>query len=364
MVKAESEYHPTSVSPPGTTLKDALEEIGLTQSELATRMGRPIKTISEIINGKASITPETAAQLELVLGISAEFWNSREYKYQDYLVRQGQISEWKTLLDWIKLFPLSDLYTCKYVSRVKEPSEQVRNVLQFLGVTSDKQWDNIYSHYQVAFRQSSAFKVDPYSVGAWLRAGLVEAQGIRLSAYSKKNFLGALDAIKGITNEDPDVFIPELRRHCAAAGVAVVFVPQFKGSRVSGATRWLNKDNALIQLSLRYKTTDHLWFTFFHEAAHILLHGKKLIFLDSTKNEGELEKEADEWASDFLIPPLEYDIFCQEDDYTKSSICSLADKLGIAPGIVVSRLQHDHKIPYNHHNDLKSRLRWAEKQAS
>ena len=60
-------YEPSSVSPPGQTLKDILNERDITQSELAARMGRPEKTISESVHGKAAITAETAIQLEYVL---------------------------------------------------------------------------------------------------------------------------------------------------------------------------------------------------------------------------------------------------------------------------------------------------------
>ena len=73
-----NEYRPSEVSPPGDTLKEILDDRGLTQAELAERMGRPKKTINEIIKGKAAITPETALQLELVLGIPASFWTARE----------------------------------------------------------------------------------------------------------------------------------------------------------------------------------------------------------------------------------------------------------------------------------------------
>ena len=119
-----------------------------------------------------------------------------------------------------------------------------------------------------------------------------------------------------------------------------------------------------IQLSLRYKTNDHLWFTFFHEAAHILLHGKKLIFLDTGKNEGNTEKEADNWAADFLIPPKKYQTFLEEGSLSKSSIAEFAGEVGIAPGIVVGRLQHDGLLKFSQCNDLKARFEWVKSRAS
>jgi Zn-dependent peptidase ImmA (M78 family) len=121
----------------------------------------------------------------------------------------------------------------------------------------------------------------------------------------------------------------------------------------------LTADKALIQLSLRYKTEDQLWFTFFHEAAHIVLHRKRLIFLDISESEGELEQEANRCAAEFLIPRTEYDEFATLSSHSQNRIRAFARSIGIAPGIVVGRLQHDGILPHSHCNDLKRRLEWA-----
>ncbi len=68
--------------PPGETLRETLETIGMTQVELADRTGRPKKAINEIIEGKAPITVKTALQLERVLGVPASVWNNLERNYQ------------------------------------------------------------------------------------------------------------------------------------------------------------------------------------------------------------------------------------------------------------------------------------------
>jgi addiction module HigA family antidote len=85
-----NEYLPETVSPPGETLQELLDERHMTQVQLADRTGRPKKTINEIIKGKAPITPETALQLERVLGVTASFWNARESHYQQYLAREHE----------------------------------------------------------------------------------------------------------------------------------------------------------------------------------------------------------------------------------------------------------------------------------
>lgn len=153
-------------------------------------------------------------------------------------------------------------------------------------------------------------------------------------------------------------------RLCADAGVAVVFVPQLPQTRTCGATRRLNPNKALIQLSLRYKTNDHLWFSFFHEAGHILLHGKRNVFLEGGSVQGveeqDKEEEANKFAADILIPLDELKRFLASGQYrSKAGIVQFAKEIGIAPGIVVGRLQHDGKLPQGHCNELKCRLEWV-----
>jgi len=143
--------------------------------------------------------------------------------------------------------------------------------------------------------------------------------------------------------------------------VAVVFVPELPRTRVSGATRWLTPTKALIQLSFRYKTADHLWFSFYHEAAHILLHQKRPIYLDLLEGPRETvgpeEKDADAFARHKLIPPDALRRFVSAHAFfSRAAIRGFAQAVDIAPGIVVGRLQHDGLLPHSHCNDLKRKI--------
>jgi addiction module HigA family antidote len=354
-----NKYAPTVVTPPGETLRDLLEERGIPQAELAARMGRPKKTISEIMNGKAAITPETALQLELVLGVAASFWTVRESNYREYLARQEQNARLARQRRWLERFPLRTMIRLGWIRENKDPAAQVKALLEFFGVASPEQWKALFAGYQVAFRRSSAFKSDDRALAAWLRAGVLQAQSIRCEPYDRILFLDRLAEARHLTVEPPEIFQPQLTDLCAGAGVAVAFIPELPGSRASGATQWLSPSKALIQLSLRYRTDDHLWFTLFHEAAHILFHGKRSIFLEGDRHEGEEEERADRWAADFLIPPDDYAELREWKTYSKRALVNFADGLQIAAGIVVGRLQHDGLLPHSHCNDLKRRLAWA-----
>jgi HTH-type transcriptional regulator/antitoxin HigA len=75
--------YPDIAIPPGEYLAEEIEARGLSQKELARRMGRPLNAINEIINGKKAITAETALQLEDVMPeIPARFWLNLETDYQ------------------------------------------------------------------------------------------------------------------------------------------------------------------------------------------------------------------------------------------------------------------------------------------
>jgi HTH-type transcriptional regulator/antitoxin HigA len=237
-------------------------------------------------------------------------------------------------------------------------------LLKFFGIVSPEQWDDVWSRSSVAFRKTPAFQSDREAISAWLRRGELEAQRIYSQPYEAETFRKALIEVRRLTIEPPEVFQPGLRRLCAEAGVAVVFVPQLPRARVSGATRWLSPDKALIQLSLRYKKDDHLWFSFFHEAGHILLHGKRDVFLEGDDVDGDKEEEASRFAARTLIPPAELARFLSQLTPrlypSKSAIKTFAAEIGIAPGIVVGRLQHDEYLPFSHCNDLKQTFAWAD----
>lgn len=358
----QNQYQPDFVSPPGETLLEILEDKGMSQAELADRTGRPKKTINEIIKGKAAITPETAIQLERVLGSPASFWNNRERNYREWLARQEERKLLAEYIPWMKKFPIRAMIKLGWIEERGDPINQIEELLQYLGVASPVQWQNMLQGTQ--WRQSPTFAADPAAVSAWLRQGELEAQRIECAIYSEESFRGALREIRGLTNEPPEVFVGEVVRICAQAGVAVVFVPEIPGTRTCGATRWLTPNKAMIMLSLRYKTDDHLWFTFFHEAAHILMHGKRDVFLEDddevSDDVREKEDEADRFAAEFLIPSAELRHFHPHGiHFSHEDIVAFADRLGIAPGIVVGRLQHDGIVPVQNFNGLKQRFRWT-----
>jgi len=359
-------YRPDYAIPPGETLRETLEAICMSQAELAERTGRPKKTINEIIKGTASITADTALQLERVLGVPASFWNNLERNYQETQARLRDEAQLQKQIEWLEEFPIQSLVKMGWIPKKESKVGYLKAVLQFFGIAGMKEWDTLWGGQLVAYRKSSAFSSKPASVAAWLRKGEVEAQKVDCKPFKEKLFLDALKSIQELTAKPPEVFEPAMKELCANAGTAVVFIPELPGTHLYGATRWLGTTRALIQLSLRGKSDDHLWFTFFHEAGHILKHGKKEVFIEA-ENEGcrdmagpDKELEANRFAQEFLMPKVHYQQFLYEGDFTVSAIRRFATQMGIAPGIIVGRLQHDKHIPYSSLNTLKNHFRFQE----
>jgi addiction module HigA family antidote len=356
---------PNYAVPPGETLRETLETIGMTQAELANRTGRPKKTINEIITGKAAITAETALQLERVLGIPASFWNNLERNYREALARLKEEEALQKQEEWANNFPIDAMAKMGWIQREDSQIGRVRAVLNFFGVARIQEWKLLWEDPEAAYRKSTVYQTNHYAVSAWLRKGESEAARIETKAYGRKLFNSALRTIRSLTVEPPEVFEPEMRKISAEAGVAIVFTPEIPGTHVYGATRWLKANKPLIQLSLRGKSDDHLWFSFFHEAGHILLHGKEEVFIEASNQDGtgregiKKEREADQFSRDFLIPPKEYQTFLENRQFSLTSIQRFARKLGITPGTVVGRLQHEKVIPFNQANSLKRRFMFS-----
>jgi addiction module HigA family antidote len=354
-------FSPDYAISPGEILEEMLETRGIKKAEFAERCGRPAKTISGILNGHVAITPETAIQFERVLGTAASLWTNLEARYRLRLAEREASKATQEQLDWAKMFPVAKLVEHEAIPKPADSSERVRILMEFFGVASVEAWHQIFDRQRAAYRQSSSFKSAGAAVASWIRMGEKAAEEIRCQSYDRGAFLEALRIVRSVTTERVSKWYPEMMERCAEAGVAVVLVRELPKTRLSGAARWLTKDKALIQLSLRHKRDDLFWFSFFHEAGHVLLHGKKQWFLDDAKNgTGEAEEEADRFAADFLIDPAAIGAFCERGDFGGAAIKQFADEQGIAPGIVVGRLQHEGFIEYRYHNKLKVQLKWAD----
>jgi len=352
---------PDWISPPGETIEDLLDERGWSKKDFSERIGLSPKHVNELIHGRAAISAAVAEKLSIVLGSTAEFWLSREAQYQAALEHCSVRESAAEASDWLRELPIRCMKKFGWIRGCSDKGEQVLECLSYFGVASVDLWRQRYQNPLTAFRASGRFEKKCGSVAAWLRQGELAATEVDCAAFDRAGFRSVLGDLRSLSNEPKsEVFTHTVRETCAQHGVAVVFVPAPQGCPASGATRWLTSSKAMLLLSLRHKSNDHLWFSFFHEAAHILLHGKKMFFIDGLDglNE-EAEEEANHFASNLLIPSVHTSRLARV-KRSKRAVIDFAAEIGVAPGVVVGRLQKEGLIPYSYMNDLKVRYCWAE----
>lgn len=347
---------------PGDTIQENIDFIGMSQAELAMRMGRAKESLNEIINGKGAITIDTANRLEYVLGIPADFWLELERNYQDELMRIEKMEFFETCLDWVKKFPIPKMKKLKILPNTNDKPTLVDSLLKFFRVASPKQWEDVYHELPLAFKIDNKFNVEKAAVSVWLRYGELQADKIKLQQFDKKAFKDNLHEVQSIAFNHPKNWQQLLQEYCAKYGVALVYTPCISKAPVYGATRWIkNHSIPIIQVTDRQKNGNAFWFTFFHESAHIILHGKKDIFLevsDGIKQDQAKEREADDFAANVIIPKNLLVKLKSHNDFKKQYILELSVEHQVHAGIIVSQLQRLNKIDYRDKqlNSLKTKI--------
>jgi HTH-type transcriptional regulator / antitoxin HigA len=348
------------LSPPGDTIQEHIDFIGMSQVELAERMGRPKEKINDVIKGREPISTTTAFQLEKVLGIPAGFWINREKDYRKELFELQQQVEHEKEKEWLDAFPIKEMRKFGWLPDTRAKHVLVDSLLKFFCVASADEWERIYidEEVSVAFRVSLAHTKSPHAISAWLRKGEIQAKEIDIAEFDKKKFKQALEEIKELAFLMPVDFTRELQKICAECGVAVVFTPNLPKAPISGSTRWFH-NKPIIQLSGRFRTNDHFWFTFFHEAAHIILHGKKDIFLENvegTEIDQHKEEEANAYAAKILLNENELKEIIDAAPYTEDKIFEFAEKFRTPAGVIIGRLQYLKLIPFSIGNGFRQKI--------
>jgi HTH-type transcriptional regulator / antitoxin HigA len=346
------------LSKPGDTIHETLEHIKMSQSELADRMGRTPSKINDLISGKEPITLATAFQLEKVLGIDAQFWLNREMLYREKLSRLEKEEASEASIEWLKTQPLKELKACGYLRDEKVGPKMVEECLKFYGVAALTQWETIYVNQYISaqFRKSEAHKSTLSGLAAWLRIGEIEMRKFKLNAYNKEVFKQSLIEIKNLIRIHPEDFAPRLQQYCLNSGVGLVYTICIPKAPISGVARWVG-GNPVIQLTDRYKSNDHFWFTFFHEVGHILLHGKKDVFIENL-NEYEVDTQKEIEANDFANKALLPEDITAELPFkiTEEDIRRIARKYNTHPAIVLGSLQHRGLLSHSFGNSLKLKV--------
>ncbi len=319
--------------------------------EFALRTGKPEKTIIAVMNGKSSIMPDMALLFESVTKIPADFWLRLQRSYDEFIAREKRQQVIDKAVAWAKRFPVADMIKKEWLSPVESWQEKANEMLAFFGFANHGAWEDYYFKQQlkVAFRISLAHTNEAYAISAWLRKGELDAALLSARPYNEKRFRESLLELRSVMASQPIDYFQQLQSICLHAGVKVVHTPCINKAPICGSTRWLG-DTPFIQLSGRYKRNDSFWFTFFHEAGHILLHGKKDIFLENvvySDKEQLKEEEANDFARKWTLSLDQEAELLSALPLQESEVPLYATKFNTHPAIIVGRLQHLKKVSYS-----------------
>ena len=345
---------------PGITLSEKLKEMGMSVKEFAVRTSKPEKTIFAVIGGKSSVTSDMAVAFESVTKIPAHFWLNMQRGYDEYIARQRREEQLSSAYEWACSFPLGKMMELGWIPVVRTAEEKVKVLLSFFQVSTEKAWGDYYLNQQlkVAFRISLNNMKEPHAISAWLRQGEIQAAEMGVNEFSEKALREAIPAMKELCARQPADFAHALQGECAKVGVRLVYTPCLPKAPINGSTRWIN-DVPCIQMTGRHKRNDVFWFTFFHELGHILLHGKKDIFLEDIEyvdKQKEKEEEADAFSSRILLSQAEENEITRNGDFSDAAIRYYAEKFNIHPGIIIGRLQHKKYISFTAHSHLIEKI--------
>lgn len=313
--------------------------------------------INDLFLAAADIEAETPITIGVnMVGPDGRFTSPQPVKHQD----------WDA---WASNFPLKEMRRLNF--SLPTSTSAAETVLEFFGVSSPENWQAAWQATPVAFRQTRLFDARKEAVAAWVREAELIAHQIPLAEFDQAKLQASLNVLRSLTRKEAMAALSQAQEICSHFGVALVLVPELPGTRISGCAWWLTDKHAMVGLTIRYKSGDQLWFTFFHELAHILLHRDRQVFVvDNPADEmgddvvdpdmAKYEEEADRFAADTLIPPLELAKLPlhKPDELTNERIQDFAESIGIHPGILIGRFQHDKILEHWQGNKLKQKLEW------
>lgn len=348
---------PRWASAPGATIASALSERDISPSDFARQVGLQDVEVQRLLAGDLSITVNLARRLAEVVGASTSFWLTREAQYHEDRAR--------VVADrWSQELPIAQMASFGWVPKPRTWQERISVSLEFFGVADVETWEEQYDRQVVSthYRTSPSFDLEFPATTVWFRAAerVVDARG-DIPEFDREGFARALPGVRPLTRQrDPEDFVPELVSMGAEHGVHIVVVRAPSGCPASGASRIYN-ERPLIQLSARYLTDDHFWFTLFHEAGHVVNHPLEQGFIDILESEDDdmFEREANDFSTECLLGP-EGRQLCQTGRHRWShrDVIREAAALDIAPGVLVGQLQFADALPKSHLNRLKRRFAW------
>jgi len=360
---------PAEVFPPGVFLEEELEARGLSQIDFSEILGKSRKDVSALINGKLTVTPETALLLSDAFGTSERYWLNLESEYQAYKARLKRTIEDPNRSSHVSLkaklyekFPVREMVKRGWIENSSNLEVLVARFCSFFEIPNLES-EPTFGH---AARKSGEYGSTSQLQSAWLFRARQLARKVMLTAkFSVKKLKAALDRLRLLLHEAIGTrHIPTI---LADAGIRFVILETMPGTKIDGATFWLDDDSPVVVLSLIRDRIDNFWFTLMHELSHVE-HGEgktdpiidiNLCSKDQPSDRPAYELRADRDAGEFCISQeaLKNFIIRTEPYYHEVKILGFALTNNVHPGIVVGQLQYRGRLGWDKHRKFLDKVR-------
>lgn len=351
------EYKELIVFHPGYYIKEYIEELGITQEELAKRLQTTPKYVSDLVNGRINLTDEMVLKLSVVFGTSTTLWLNLNQRYIEKKLEIEKRIQLDQECEIVKHLDYKFWMDLGLVKATRVATEKVQELQKFFRVASLSVLTERDFLVQYKTSVTEITDINVINANAWVQTAINIGSQMEVAPYNRKKLELAVQEIRGMTVDNPEDFSDRLRGILADCGVALVLLPNLKNCGVNGAVKWMGKNKVVLALNDRRKYADTFWFALFHELGHVFQERIKVLLV-SDKNRQDMESDellsrlengANQFARDVLIPTAEYSDFLKENlgwGFSAEKILAFAEKLNIQPGIVVGRLQQDNHLGY------------------
>lgn len=351
-------------SKPVDSLLTMMQRKRLAPFDVAQGLPGGLATLRGLLTGDVAIDEAVAGGLAATVGGTTTFWLRRQGLYEASL---GRVVDAVLASDgdaWLENVPVPT--SAGPVNRGRTAADCRRAAIErrlvFFDINGAEAWSRRYGtlRCETRFRESAAFEVHLGATAMWLRQGELEATLVSTAAWDPDGLSTAIGEIVELSRiSQPVRFLPRLRALLARFGIALVVVRAPEGCRASGAARMLSPTKMMVLTSFRHRSDDHFWFTLLHEIGHLLLHGGRTFIDEEGAGDDELEREANAFAADAIIPPdRQPELVSLRADY--ASVMRFSRRLRVAPGLTVGQMQHRGLIQRNWLNKLRRTWTWDE----
>lgn len=350
-----TEHIPFAAVHPTEIVKDEIKARGMSQKELAFRMGMKTSNLSRMLKGE-NITPAIAAKLELALDIPSEFWLNLQSQYEidskNVAIRDEQeaaaIKKERILSDILNLPELYKRLSIHPSLFIQDKLSRLEEMLGFPALEIDHQQFIVQTRY----KKSDKLDIEEKNQTTWLLLAYIASRRDRpKAAFSRSSAKDAAMEIARMTHKG-GIKEMDIKNILYSHGISYQVVTKLEKTPIDAVAIQMT-DYPAIVVTHRYNDMSKLIFNVLHELGHIALHmdgDKETIFISSDETysrENKLEKEANRFAEDILIPRETWSKMMSagtkslSNQYILKRLAQLSSDYHLNYHIVVERYRHE-----------------------